>query len=295
MKRYDILLPALAVVGGGVGFGLRRWQLTTGYDPQTQLFVHGHPASYALLLLTAVLALLFLLSIRTAKGPEDFLPAFRCPNSGYMTGMAASGLLLLGAGVLGLLEGMGQLSAWKMDPESYLITYPIAIFICAFLCFLAGPAQLTLGRSAYRETLGESCSLLAVFPPMAALAWLFSFHLDHGTDPVLMGYGITLAAVVFLLLAQYECAAFFHGRPHPRRTLFFLLMGSYLALVSLADLPEPFFLLLTVSFLLASLSQSWALLRNTMGPHWPKRLLHERMPSGAEPKDTAHPNEGAVS
>ena len=182
---------------------------------------------------------------------------------------------------------MTQLSAWKMDPEAHLITYPISLFVCALLCFLAGPAMLALGKGTYRGVLGENSSLLAVFPPIAALAWLFSFHLDHGTDPILMGYGFSLAAVTLLLLAQYEVAAFFHGRPHPRRAIFFALLGSYLGLIALADFPTPFFALLTVAFLLASLSQSWALLRNTLGPPWPSRLLEERMPYGASDESTA--------
>lgn len=295
MKRNDILLPALAVAGGGLGFGLRRWQLTTGYDPQTQLFLPSHPAIYALLLLTAVLALVILVTIRQAKRPSDPISPFRCPCSSYMAGMASSGLFLLGAGVLGLLEGMRQLSAWKMDPESHLLTYPIAVFLCALLCFVAGPAQLIVGREAYRGRLEENSSLLVVFPPIAALAWLFSFHLDHGTDPILMGYGITLAAVSVLLLAHYEFAAFFHERPHPRRAIFFALMGTYLSLVSLADLPSPFFLLLIAAFLLSSLSQGWALLRNTLGPPWPQRLLKERMPSGAEKEGIVHTDQDTLN
>ena len=291
MIRKDILLPGLVLVCGGIGFCLRRWQLATGYDDQTQLFLHGHPAFPALLLLTAVLALAVLAATRRVAGGTDYRSAFRCPAAGYMAGLAASGLLLLGAGVFGVLKGMEQLSAWKMEPESHLLTYPIALFLCSLLCFLAGPAQLVLGKSAYRNSLVENCSLLAVFPPMAALAWLFSFHLDHGTDPILMGYGISLAAAIFLLLAQYEVAAFFHGRPHPRRALFVMFMGVYLGLVSLADLPAPFCLLLTGALLLSSLSQGWALLRNALGPPWPDVPPAERMPLGADSEDTTHPSE----
>ena len=280
--RKDILLPGLALVGGGLGFALRRWQLTTGYDPQTLLFTHGHPALPALLLLSVAVVLAILILIRPVQGPEDFLSAFHCPHSAYMAGMAASGLLLLGAGVLGLLEGMEQLALWRAAPDAHLLTYPVALLLCALLCFLAGPAQLVLGKAAYRSAPADNSSLLAVFPPMAALAWLFSFHLDHGTDPVLLGYGFSLAAVILLMLAQYEQAAFFHDRPHPRRSLFFALTGVFFGLVSLADLPAPFFAALTAAFALSALSGAWALVRNTLGPPWPKRLRSDRMPHGAE-------------
>lgn len=279
--RKDILLPGLALAGGGLGFVLRRWQLSAGYDPQTCLFVHGHPSLTALVLLSAgvVLAIWFL--IRPAKGPADFLAAFRCPHSLYMTGMAASGLLLLLAGVLGLLEGMEQLSLWRAEPEAHLLSYPVDLLVCAAFCFVSGPAQLLVGREAYRGTPTANNSLLAVFPPLAALIWLFAFHLIHGTDPVLLDYGFSLVAVILLLLAQYEQAAFFHNRPHPRRALFFGLTGTYFGVLSLADLPSPFSLALTVAFLLSALSGSWALLRNTLGPPWPEA----RMPLGAEPEE----------
>lgn len=279
--RKDIILPGLAVAGGAVGFVLRRWQLASAYDAATQLFVHGAPATFALLGATAVLALLFLALCRGGRRPEDFLAAFRCPASSYMAATAASGFLLLGAGLLGLLEGMSQLSLWRVDPVNHLLTYPAALLLCALLAFPAGLAQLQLGRGAYRGQPAPICSLLAVFPAATGLIHLFVTHLSHGTDPVLMGYGFSLAAAALLMLAHYYVAAFFHGRPHPRRFLFCALMGSALGLTSLADVPIPFYACLSAAFILSALTFSWALLRNTAGPPWPKRLLEGRMPSGA--------------
>lgn len=53
--RKDILLPGLAVGGGAACLALRQWQLSSAYDAETQLFSHGAPATYALLLLAAAL------------------------------------------------------------------------------------------------------------------------------------------------------------------------------------------------------------------------------------------------
>ena len=47
--RKDIILPGLAVAGGAAGFALRKWQLSAAYHPETGLFTHGFPATYALL------------------------------------------------------------------------------------------------------------------------------------------------------------------------------------------------------------------------------------------------------
>ena len=45
--RKDIFLPVLALAGGAVGFLLRLWQYASAYDPATELFAHGAPASPA--------------------------------------------------------------------------------------------------------------------------------------------------------------------------------------------------------------------------------------------------------
>lgn len=280
--RKDILLPGLAAAGGAVGLGLRRWQLASAYDAHTRLFAHGAPATWALLALLAVLLLLLAALIRGGGRPADFLSASRCPASPYMAGMAAGAFLYFGAGVLGLLEGMSTLGLWRMDPGSYQLTYPGALLLCALLCFPSGLACLQLGRAAYRGAAAPACSLLALFPASAGLVWLFAIHLEHSTDPVLMGYGFLLAAAALLMLAHYETAAFFHGRPHPRRALFFALMGSALGILSLGDGLSPFFLALTAASLLSALSGACALARNLFGPPWPRRLLSGRMPSGAE-------------
>lgn len=274
--RNDIVLPGLAVLGGALGFGLRKWQWASGYDPGTQLFLHGHPASCALAALLILLAAAFLLLVWNAKGPGAAAAAFRCPAPWYMTLMAASAVLFLGAGILGLLEGMEELALCRIEPKAHLLTYPLALFLCALLSFAAGPSTLLLGKGFYRGIQAPSDSLWAVFPAIAALAWLFTTHLAHSTDPILMRYGFSLAAAVLLLLVHYDAAAFQHGRPHPRRAMFCALLGVSLGLVSLADSPSPFQLALTAAFVLSALAGVSALLRNTFGPPWPRRLLDAR-------------------
>lgn len=283
--RKDILLPGLAVGGGAACLALRQWQLASAYNAQVQLFDHGAPATYALLLLTAVLAILLAALVQGGKDASNVLSTFRCPAPLYMAGMAAAGFLFLGAGVLGLLYGLDELTLWRLDPKGHLLTYPAALLLCALLCFPAGLSCLLLGKGAYRGRFARSCSLVALFPACAGLLWLFATHLAHSTDPILMGYGFSLAAAALLMLSQYETAAFFHGRSHPRRTLFFSLLGTVLGLTSLLDGLPPFFAVLTAAFVLSALSGSFALARNRFGPPWPSRLLTGRMPLGAEEED----------
>ena len=50
----------LALVGGVAGFGLRKWQLMTGFEPGTGLTLPGAPAAGALVAWTGLVALLVL-------------------------------------------------------------------------------------------------------------------------------------------------------------------------------------------------------------------------------------------
>lgn len=281
--RKDIVLPGLALAGGVAGFALRRWQLASAFQPEAGLFTHGAPATYALIALCVSMLLLLAVLVQHPRvEPDDFLPAFSCPQSGQMTVLAAAGLLFVAAGLLGLREGMTELALWRVDPQGYPVTYPVALLLTALLALPSGAATLLLGRAAYRETLSDAASRLASLPAFCALVWLFLTHLEHGTEPVLMRYGFTLAAAGLLMLAHYYVAGFLFSRPRCRRAAFCALSGAVLGLVSLADGVSLFHSALTLALVLSALAYARALLHSSAGLTWP-----ERMPSGAQ-EDARH-------
>lgn len=286
--RKDIALPALAAVGGVAGFLLRRWQLASAYVPETGLFVHGAPATCALLGLTGLLILAFALLVRgDREGPEDFLPAFGCPEAGQMTVLAAAGLLMMLSGALGLKDGLAELRLWRADPELYPMAGPGAQLLASALCLPAGLGVLLMGRAAYRDELDASACRLAPFPALAGLVWLFATHLKHGVEPVLMKYGPGLLAVLLLTLAHYCAAAFLYERPRRRRTAFLALTGAAVGIISLADRPDLFTAAATLAFSLSALALGRALLRNTFGPPWPERPEGRMPPPEEEETDNA--------
>ncbi len=291
--RKDIALPTLAAAGGLAGFLLRRWQMASAYVPAMGLFVHGAPATWLLLGLIALLALAFALLVQEKKpdaGPQDFLSAFTCPQAGQMTVWAAAGLLMMAAGALGLKDGIASLQLWRAMPEAHPLSAPAAQLLTGALCIPAGAAVLQMGKAAYRGTQDDAASLLASFPALAGVVWLFTSHLNNGTEPVLMKYGFRLAAICLLTLAHYYTAAFFFDRPRRRRTAFLSLFGAVLAILSLADSPDLFNTAGLAAFSLSALGFSKALLRSTFGPSWPKRLSSERMPPfGEEADQTENP------
>lgn len=271
--RKDIALPALALAGGVGGFLLRRWQLARAYVPETGLFVRGDLATLALLGLTGLLILALALLVQgDGEEPEDFLPAFGCPEAGQMTVLAAAGLLMILSGALGLREGLASFQRWQADPGGYPVSNAGAQLLAATLCLPAGLGVLLMGRASYREELDDWACRLAPFPALAGLVWLFATHLKHGVEPVLMKYGFGLFAVLLLTLAHYYAAAFLFGRSPRRRTALLALSGAAVGIISLADRPSLFAAAATLAFSLSALALSRALLRNTFGPPWPERM-----------------------
>ena len=54
--RKEIVLPSLAVGGGIVGLILRRWELATAFEADTGLVTPNMPSTWALIIWSAVLA-----------------------------------------------------------------------------------------------------------------------------------------------------------------------------------------------------------------------------------------------
>ena len=280
MKK-DEALPVLAVAGGAGGFFLRRWQLASAYQPDTGLFVHGAPATYALLGLTVLLVVVFLILVREKReGLDDYLPAFGSPAVGQMTLLTAGGLLMISAAANGLMDGFRAFRLWKDNPGMYQLSGPGSQLLTGALCVLAGAGVLYMGQMAYRGEINDRACFLTPFPALAALVWLFAAHLKHGTEPVLMKYAPTLFAVLLFTLAHYYVAGFFYGKPRPRRALFCALMGAAVGIASLADAVsqrDVFTTAATVAFTLSCLGFAHGLL----GGPWPDRMP----PSEADEND----------
>ena len=280
--RKDHLLPGLALVGGLLGFALRRWQWAAGWDPQALLFISGHPAGLLLLLLAGMTSLAVIALTRDLRAPAEE-PPFPCPHSGWLAGTTAGALLFAISAPLFLLEGMSQMALCRAAPDSHPITYPIALMLCGVLALLSAIDRLMLGRASFRSRRDPILSLTALAPPAAALTWVFACHMAHATDPILWNYGPMLAAAILLQLAHYEQAAAFHRGTHPRVWAFFALTGSFFGLLSFRDGGTLAQTVFQAALILSALTGLWPLLRACWGPAWPVR--EERMPSGAQDED----------
>ena len=278
--RKDFALPALALVGGAAGFLVRLWQRASALDPTTNLFTHGAPATWALLALTAVVAVLALALCSGGRSiPEgESAQAFQCSSPAYMTLMVVSGMGFLVAAAAGVPQLMQDLRAWQIDPEYNML--PVALGLSIVGCLAGAVGSLVLGKSNYRAVSGEQVRLAATLPAYAALPWLIRLYQSYSSDPILLNSFVPLLAAVFLLLALHGQAAFFFRRPRCRSFTFFAVMGVYFGLTTLADRLSLFDSLLAASFVVCSFGALTALSARRFSP----TPLGPRMPQ----EDTNH-------
>lgn len=264
--RKDIVLPALALVGGGAGFLVRLWQRASALDPATNLFLPGAPATWALLALSAAMAILAVaLCLGGRPIPEtEAAQAFQCPSAFYMTLMAVSGLGFLAAAAAGVPQLMEDLRAWQTDPSRHLL--PAALGLSILGCLAGAVGSLVLGKANYRGQSGEQVRLASTLPAYAALPWLIRLYQHYSSDPVLLNSFVPLLAAVFLLLTLYSQAAFFYRRPRCRSLTVFGVLGVYFGLTALADRLSLFDSLLAACFVVCSFGALTALSARRFSP-----------------------------
>ena len=260
--RKDVVLPALALAGGGAGAVLRYWQINTSLDMERMVFRGNTPATLVLLALLVVLSALFAVLIRGGSAHSSYPDSFFCPSAGYMTLMAAGGFLLLASAALGFLEGLEQLRAWQ---AGWSMSFPVMLLLTAVLCAAGGLAILLLGKGNYRGNLSSVYPLLVVLPAYAVLPWTVWVYQENSRQPDPMFYIFGLLGVICAVLGLYFAACFAFQQPSTKRCLFFSLMGVVLLLTSLGDRPTLFQIAMSTAVTVVLLAQSYALLGNVFG------------------------------
>ena len=98
--QKKFLPPLLALIAGGAGFALRRWQLATGFEPDTGLAISGAPAAWAVAGFSLLAALLFLLLSWRGEKRLSWETAYAAgqQNTLAVTTLLLSAMLLLASG-----------------------------------------------------------------------------------------------------------------------------------------------------------------------------------------------------
>ena len=234
-----MLSPAVALLGGAAGFALRRWQLTAGFEPDTGLAIPDAPAAVALLVCTALVALLAAALCWSWKGKSQCAAAFAWVkgNTLYAAAAAVAAILFLAGAVLEV-PALGEAMAQARAGNNLLVRVagqllpPIRVALGA----LAAPCAFLWGRAVFRgdkEGMRENMGLLALC--LLFCVCLVSDYQKHSADPVTMNYVYEVLAMVCVLLALYYLAGYSFQEGKPRRCLFFCVMSCYFCMVALAD------------------------------------------------------------
>lgn len=232
------LIPAFALLGGAVGFGLRKWQLSTGFEPDTGLAIPGSPAATALLVWSAVMLVGLIALCWDRKGPRMCENAFQAKgNTLFLTACVMGAFLLLisaaaeavtlSAGYQGVLYTNNS----RISQFTSKFLPPLRLALCAggVPCTLLWVRQLSQEGEKRRESLAllELCLLFCF--------WLISDYQIRAADPVIMDYLYEVFAIVAAVMAFYYLAGYSFQVGKPRRTLVLCLLAVYFSMVTLAD------------------------------------------------------------
>lgn len=255
-----ILLPFLAVLGGGAGFFLRRWELSCAFDGNG-LPIPGTPATICLITFSVALAVVFFLFCLRVKRKADVpqAPFSAAGNLPYLVLCLLGAAALPAAGSAGLLK---ELALWNPN------LLRIALFI---LCF---PCCACIVLAAVRNFHGQKrqYSLSVLLPAFFCCLWLVTAGQACSSNPVVLDYAYYLFAVICVLLSTYYAASFSYIPTSYRSFLLFSLLGIYFGLTTLADRHDVIATLLLSFAVLYQFLHATVLLRQLFPPG--KRLLH---------------------
>lgn len=272
------LIPIVALLGGGVGFGLRKWQLATAFEADTGLALKGAPATAALLAWSAVMAVLLVALCWKRREPCVCEDAFSAEgNSLVLTACVLSGFLLLisaGSEAVTLMAGyqasLYTSTSWTTQFTAKFLP-PLQVLLClgGFLSVLLWTRRLARTEENKRESMAllELCLLFCV--------WLISDYQSRAADPVVQDYLYEILAIAAGVMALYYIAGYSFQNGYPRRTAVSCLLAVYFSMVSMADGHELADLLRFGFAVLFFTAHAWMLLSGETG----NRLSAEEVPT----------------
>ena len=187
--------------------------------------------NYLVPLLILAAALLFNRFIEQAKSeklyiPRDYCQALRNEGKLYTLARWVCGLVMVLGGVL-------LVSSCETDKDAKLMFILAGLAIASGLCYplLLGSANDKYGKLRH-PTLASAGATLPVL--MFAL-WLIICYKQNALNSVLWSYLIEMASVIVALLAFFRAAGFAFGAVKSWPTLFNIMLGVMMCIMSLAD------------------------------------------------------------
>ena len=187
--------------------------------------------NYLVPLLILAAALLFNLFIEQAKSeklyiPRDYCQALRNEGKLYTLARWVCGLVMVLGGVL-------LVSSCETDKDAKLMFILAGLAIASGLCY---PLLLASANDKYGKLRHPTlASAGATLPVLMFALWLIICYKQNALNSVLWSYLIEMASVIVALLAFFRAAGFAFGAVKSWPTLFNIMLGVMMCIMSLAD------------------------------------------------------------
>ena len=183
--------------------------------------------NYVVPLVIALAAFLFWrltvgLKAQELTAPESFYSAFESHGGIFRALPWILGAIMLVGGIM---------LRMTMRFERFYGWYA-ALSVLAILTGLCFPLICAAPRSRYSPTM--VCVLMTV-PIVFAILWLILSYRTHAVTPAVWVYAIEVLATAAALLTFYYIAGYAYGKARPYPTLFMLMLGAFMCVMTLAD------------------------------------------------------------
>lgn len=215
--------PLLFAVLGGLGFIIRKGELSAAYEPTSGLFEPWHILSVLLLVLTvggAVLAFYF--SRHHATGDEKPVAiCWQAPH--FLLGLVSA--VLLGLGAYSVYSGLWFSTFALPWLEKLLVLFAAVCALC--IVYLS----CVLSKSEH----GFPAKTVGCVPPLFLCIWLLYFYRVNAINPALQAFIWQCLCLALAALGTFHYVGLLYGAVTRGKAVWCLLMAEYLGLISLAD------------------------------------------------------------
>ena len=223
----SISFPIAALLCGGVGFLLHRWQLATSFDDQG-LPLYGLPTMALIVGVVALVDFLAVLALRSRWDKQDLSAVLSQASPTAKIALRLTAIPYLAAALMLVLHLQNQGYTSSSVLEAANIVLPILLVFCSLLCALC---VLFLP-----DWTGKGLvALTPAVPCLTACLWLIHSYHSHANDPVLLHYvWLVLAAMASMLAWRYTCSLAF-SKPRSTWALLWSMVTVALCLTAMAD------------------------------------------------------------
>lgn len=241
MRNKSLKLCGFTVIMGIFGAFLRWLQIQNTFDSETDLFASHSPWSYAVILFFVLFAVVL---FRWIRGMKDLRFPPKYPDV-YSENLHFSSIsaVLIGAimavgGAATILRSVGT-SQSAFDLILGLTTFVSAAGLAAFI-ISSGKSEKKSGGQ-----FGAVCNVFYI------CFWLIAAYKFSAAEPAIWAFAPKLLSLSAVLLAFYFIAGFVFNKPRPLSALYFSLLGTFLCIITLADLYPIGEKIITVGIILA--------------------------------------------